>query len=391
MFAKLLAWVPLLVYAGTGLAFAPRLRLSTQRIRRLHSSFSTYCDSDDEFWKDFPAMSNMDIYASSVSLNQTDTGKEGDFMAWRQDAGKIEVWIPLSEDTKVKRDVSVVIGKRSLTLTVAKPCGGSPFVSLSDAPLAHPVLADESSWIVISDDIENSVSNRWLLLTLAKESAYMNWISPIASPSIDSKADGSADSGIIIGAGERDQRALTAQQLASYQRLRATPYTTHVDVYIRRTDEYGSEQENSWEQCWYVGKVAAAEGVSNMAAIEAQAPLIVGHARLLLPSVFGDAPTYTNSVDSRRVVSLWFAPGDSELQVAQDQIPLHPVSRASSHDRSMVPESAIDVGFDHESHAPDEKGFFCRRDANGEPLGDAVQVNFAPPSSIPEFRVGEIV
>jgi hypothetical protein len=355
----------------------------------------------------------MEVYAYSTLEKgfeiPEDAGSGGSRVAWRQDAGKVEVWVPLSDDTKVKRDVSVAIGKRKLTLRVADPSGDGEedVISLTDEALMHPVRADDSSWEVLSDEVDNAVADRWLLVTLAKDTSYNNWVSPIAVGAEAADAAIAASGGIVIGAGERDQRVLTAQQLASYQRLRSMPYTDHVDLYLRRGSKAaGGEAEGEepgtgdWERCWYVGKVAAAKGVSPVAAIEAQAPLIVGHARLLLPSIFGDVARDTASASAAAAaaaaaassdVSFWYAPGDTELQVAQDQIPLRSAAGASSHDRSMVPSSAIDVGFEHESHAPDEKGFFCRRDEEGEPLGEAVQANFAPPSTIPEFRVGEKV
>ena len=373
-------------------------------MRLASSGGETYYDSDADFWANFPPMPNQDVYVSSTSLEiPADAGSGGEQVAWRQDAGKLEVWVPLSDEVKVKRDVSVTIGKRTVTLTVVDPTSddsASATISLEKAELAHPVLADESSWVVAD---ENEVADRWLLVTLVKDSSYMNWVSPIAagvaaaaatttatassegaSPeSGDGGGSGGAPAagGIVIGAGDRDQRVLTAQQLASYQRIVSTPYSSHVDVYLRRSDQDS-------ERCWYVGKVASTSGVSDVAAIEAQAPLIVGHARLLLPSAFGDAPPYVRE-GAENVLSFWYTPGDSELQVAQDQIPLRALARASSHDRSLMPTSAIDVGFEHESHAPDQKGFYCKRDADGEPLGDPLEVNFAPPSAIPEYRVGD--
>jgi len=100
---------------------------------------------------------------------------------------------------------------------------------------------------------------------------------------------------------------------------------------------------------------------------------VKAHARLLLPEVFGDAD---------EGMELWLAPGDTELRVAQNEIPL--TRWSGLPDGDSMPRAA-ECGFDPEIRNPSEEPFAAKRDVDGQPVGARFKAQFEPPERISEF------
>ena len=267
---------------------------------------------------------------------------------WRQDASKVQLVAELEEDESVKYDVVVGLSKTRLTLKV----GESAFAE--DVELAHPIEPEASTWYVEDEgetacerDAEDAGEDppRFLVVELAKEEAYMNWAGL-------EKAGPGADS---------PELSLDGQRL-NFERLkRGAGKASLADVYGRLGGQ---------ERCYFLGKVAAADGAPPRGAIRKQAALIRDHALRYQPEVFQDGAG----------LELWHAPGNSELNVAQDEIALLPVSIADDDD-ALPP--ALACGFEPETLEEGSEPFYCVRDPMGATLGGPAKATFAPPGANP--------
>eukprot|EP00521_Asterionellopsis_glacialis_P006166 CAMPEP_0195284788 /NCGR_PEP_ID=MMETSP0707-20130614/2869_1 /TAXON_ID=33640 /ORGANISM="Asterionellopsis glacialis, Strain CCMP134" /LENGTH=265 /DNA_ID=CAMNT_0040344185 /DNA_START=173 /DNA_END=970 /DNA_ORIENTATION=+ len=120
------------------------------------------------------------------------------------------------------------------------------------------------------------------------------------------------------------------------------------DIYIR---EVGSET------FWFIGKVARISDVSVEDTISKQWPLIQMHAGHLRP---------IELFPSRNKNEIWYAPGDSELDVAY----YRPNVTFVKVDRNVEGVKAIKVnfvGFEGETYTQDEDGFRTLRTDDGKP------------------------
>jgi hypothetical protein len=266
------------------------------------------------------------------------------------------VWVPLPEGCNHKRDCDVQVRRTKLTLKVPN------VVKLVEEPLLFAVKPDDSSWVIeTEDDLPAGTSERWLVVRLRKDNKYLNWkrllqgSGPRELPRL-----------AIGGAGSNAQKDLTAQQMASFQTLKKEASSSKADVYLR----LGNDAE-----CYFVGKVAAAQGIHIDEAIHAQELLIYEHGRVFLPDVFGGAEAGE--------LKLLVAPGDSELRVAQSQVNLRLLTIAGDVCGGLAPSSHEEIGFDPEYLAPSQSGpFKVRRDKTGSPLGPPVTARIVSPDEI---------
>lgn len=124
------------------------------------------------------------------------------------------------------------------------------------------------------------------------------------------------------------------------------------DIYARDPDTY---------TFWFCGKVACVTDVSCEMAISRQFPLIEEHAIRLRP---------LELFSKRGFLQLWYAPGDSELDVAYNRptIRFNPVTRPSQYDKEWMKTKTIQVGFQGEVYNRGEEGFRTLRNEDGTPM-----------------------
>lgn len=291
--------------------------------------------AQNSFWTGCQPLPNFDVY----NLEVTNT------IAWRQGADYAEVWLPVG--SLPKDEVAVKISRSKLSWE-----NGTVLIELPS-----PVSVDESSWYIEAEDTpkESSVS-RWVVVKLKKSQKYLNW-----GLILGEKVDKSPQS-LQIGLGGSDvTKQLTAQQLGGFQSISKVTGHKVVDVYGRLIDSPDSF-------CYFLGKVAAKKSSLIDDAVRAQKPLIANHAKTLLPQVFSES--------SR--IDLLYAPGNSEMKVAQNQISLS-VLAPSTEPGSDIVTSVADIGFSPETLGSNQIPFKVKRRADGSPIGPPIQANFAAP------------
>jgi len=284
---------------------------------------------------------------------------------WRQDPEMMQLIVSLPDGASFKRDVSIELTRKNLKLSVA----GSLVLS---GELAHDAVCDESEWFV-EEGMDGFDVERCLVVDIKKRESFVDWAGPLK---------GCIDQGrrvLIGGKGEAQKRA-TAQQLASYQILQKLPSAVRGDIYARAP----SEDEHPSDQLFFIGKVIS-EVASVAAALAAQEVLVKEHARLYLPHIFSELDDDD--------FELWLAPGNSEMRVAQNEVPLErwaaPASTAGSDtgEGATLP-AAGECGFEPETAPPPHMGeavvpFSVRRDSSGQPLSTAFRANVVAPDEVP--------
>ena len=304
-----------------------------------------------------PAMKDADAFARGPLSGNSNAW-------WRQDPTQLELVVKLPEDASFKRDVSIEITRKRISLSVLG-------TELLAGELSHDVAASEAEWYVEEDgDLAGFDGDRYLVVTMPKRESYLDWQSPVRA--LESDEGAVARRALCIGGKGDAQKQATAQQLASYQVLQKLPHAIRGDVYARvpRSAETGAPSST----LYFVGKVIA-ETASPAAALASQARLVREHARLYQPSVFGEV--------SDEDIELWLAPGNSEMRVAQNEIPL--TSWVVPSDEVELPGAAV-CGFEPETPPPPHMGvppLTVRRGADGEVLGDSFKANVVSPDEVP--------
>jgi len=310
---------------------------------------------DADFWNGIE-LKKQRLYGGGQLKIPPEQGP-ADGVVWRQSAEELELWVPLPDTVKVKRHCKVAIKRSSLSMRIVDG-ETSTLVKLDNAPLLRSIDPDESSWFIEEDSIPRSVdTERWLVVSLKKDDQgkFFNW------KTVFEGLESTVKSSLAIGLGG-DLSVTTAEQIINYQRIEQQADFLKADVYVRA---------EGGELCYYCGKVATSPGISLDATIEAQELLIIGHVQFLLPGVFG-------SIDS---LELLYAPGDSEMLVAQDQQSLKPVDITGA----AAVESPMDVGFYPEILDPDQRPFKVKRDPAGAPLGAPFQASMISPEEAEVF------
>ena len=161
---------------------------------------------------------------------------------WRQDAQIVQLVVALPEDASFRRDVSVDLSRKRISLTVQE-------AEVLVGDLAHDVVKDESDWFV-EEDLDGFDGERFLVVEMRKHESYLDWGSPLM-------AEGATTSErkILLGGKGESQKAATAQQLASYQILQKLPGAVRGDVYAR--DPAGGAAEDGEMVLYFIGKVIA--------------------------------------------------------------------------------------------------------------------------------------
>lgn len=145
------------------------------------------------------------------------------------------------------------------------------------------------------------------------------------------------------------------KHMVQYEELRVAGYPPPnvVDVYVHAQGD---------ERFWFVGKACAQDGVVEdgpALSVVKQKRLVFEHAKLLQPRLLGKKGA---------VLELWCAPANTEVSVAQRQIPLRGLDGLKP-----APELSMDnVGFLPEQYtAEDGKGFYVRLNPDGTPAEES--------------------
>lgn len=138
------------------------------------------------------------------------------------------------------------------------------------------------------------------------------------------------------------------------------------------------------EVCWFIGKVAHIPEVSMKDAFELYIILLKEYSKSLRPKELAVKSTGVN-------LQIWYAPGNSEMSVAQNKISLKlyaPVAIGSGNTESQPSDvskvGAVEsfIGFQPEVYQDGEEGFRVLRDSNGQPLGKPFEVTMNSPTSL---------
>ena len=152
------------------------------------------------------------------------------------------------------------------------------------------------------------------------------------------------------------------------------PFANQVDVYVKADDEKSNK-------FWYVGKSVARTGSTDDVALGAlaQKRLVFEHAKLL-----------QRELKSAKRLQLWVAPPNSEVRVAQHQVPLRGLTTGEVKlDASVLGED--DVGFLPEQYTVEDQnahqnGFFVRLPPDGIPV-EANNVRVVPPEELESMNI----
>eukprot|EP01031_Cornospumella_fuschlensis_P039474 gene39474-48055_t len=129
-----------------------------------------------------------------------------------------------------------------------------------------------------------------------------------------------------------------------------------IDVYARL---------NGNDTCWFIGKVGYKKGVHVESAIASQEVLLCEYARSLRPSELGGVAAIGKQLQ------LWYAPGNSEMDVAQNKLSLIKYSKDSTKPSVCYTE----IGYEPEIYVDQEPGFRVYRDSEGKCLKPPFEVD----------------
>jgi len=276
---------------------------------------------------------------------------------WRQDPQRLQIVVALPEGASFSRDVSVELSRKRIQLAVAG-------TTVLDGSLAHEAVSTESEWFV-EEEPDGFERARYLVMDIKKSESFLDWAAPLEGAAAVRR--------VLIGGKGPVQKQATAQQLASYQVLQKLPSAQRGDVYVHASPGAGGMPSDLF---YFVGKVIS-EVASAPASLATQAVLVRQHARLYLPDVFG-------AVENDDAIELWLAPGNTEMKVAQNMLPL---VRWVPPESAQLP-SAGECGFEPETKPPPHMGtnvgpFAVKRDANGQPLSAAFEAKVVKPDEVP--------
>ena len=86
---------------------------------------------------------------------------------------------------------------------------------------------------------------------------------------------------------------------------------------------------------------------------------------------------------TNRNLEIWYAPGNSEMTVAQNKISLKKYSNEIKDDEDCTSTYfEFDIGFEPEIYQNNELGFRCKRDSNGDPVAAEFEVQTKAPSEM---------
>lgn len=212
-----------IVVSGFTHRFGARATLKSVRLRRaLHQRASRVTQA--ELWQAVGDLPSQNLYKADGHL-ELPGGTLVERISWRQSSDFLELWLPLSDEIRVKREVQVEIGNTKLSLSVKS--GEATIVEFS-VPLLHPVKAEESSWFVESEKVPGSGSDRWLVVQLRKKAKFLNWLNvaagtiPGAESSVEGSAAPSSSSSLNIGLGEEKLADVMDRQYNTFLRILQT-------------------------------------------------------------------------------------------------------------------------------------------------------------------------
>jgi hypothetical protein len=136
-------------------------------------------------------------------------------------------------------------------------------------------------------------------------------------------------------------------------------------------DVYCRSPLNDEETFWFVGKIAVRP---NTVATPAQA--ILSQKRVILEYAKHELRPQNFGGRFSRVLELWLAPGDSEMDAVQNKIDLQKVEGSTAE---LHPDFSVkDVGFNPEIYVGDEVnngGLRIKRDENGKSMKPVFDIN----------------
>ena len=114
----------------------------------------------------------------------------------------MQVIVALPEDLSLKREASIELFRKSISVTlsgVAVLCGD----------LAHDIYGEGSDWVV-EEELDGFDGTRFLVIDLRKRESFVDWPAPLAADGVG----GGAERTLVIGGKGEAQKRATGRQCA---------------------------------------------------------------------------------------------------------------------------------------------------------------------------------
>lgn len=134
----------------------------------------------------------------------------------------------------------------------------------------------------------------------------------------------------------------------------------HVDVYCRLSIS---------DTFYFVGKVNYISNITTSNALLAQKNLIIEYSKSLRPKDLAGPNGMLGDIE------IWYAPGNSEMNVAQNKVKLEGPLIGNEEDVIGIVKQK-EIGYSPEIYQNNEEGFRCKRDNLGNPIKSAFEVQF---------------
>lgn len=134
----------------------------------------------------------------------------------------------------------------------------------------------------------------------------------------------------------------------------------HIDVYCRL---------NINDIFYFIGKVNYIPTHNAINALLAQKNLMIEYSKSLRPKDLAGPNGMLGNLE------IWYAPGNSEMNVAQNKIKLEGPLIGNEEDMLGIVKPK-EIGYSPEIYQNGEEGFRCKRDNEGNPLKQAFDVKF---------------
>jgi hypothetical protein len=160
-----------------------------------------------------------------------------------------------------------------------------------------------------------------------------------------------------------------AKRCESFERLRKADFPVACDLYARAS---------STSTFWFIGKLCHDTGLKFEEALTIEYPVVVEYAKALRPKELTSPLVIKQASD----LQIWYAKGNSEMDVAQNKVSLKRFTPLALEEYSHLLESAAVedfIGLEPEIYQGGEVGFRVQRSESGEPLAPAFEINTQPP------------
>lgn len=156
---------------------------------------------------------------------------------------------------------------------------------------------------------------------------------------------------------------LLARRCECFEKMKSEQLPVACDLYARL---------GATPTFWFVGKLIHKPSLTFAQALSIEHPVIVEYAKALRPKELASPQATVSNQD----LQIWFAKGNSEMDVAQNKISLTRFVPLPVDDYAHVLTNHVEdlIGFEPEIYQGGEAGFRCVRNDEGNPVKPAFEV-----------------